>query len=93
MNLKLSKQKATTENSNLSPKKKKKTIENLDQIISVQVMPLCSVAKSCLTVCDLMDCSPPGSSVRGIFQARVQEQVAISSSRESSQPRDQALIS
>ena len=72
MNLKLSKQKATTENSNLSQKKKKKTTENLNQIISVQVMPVCSVAKSCLTLCDLMDCSPPGSSVRGIYQARVQ---------------------
>ena len=45
----------------------------------------CLVTRSCLTLCDLMDCSPPGSSVRGIFQARVQEQVAISSSRESSQ--------
>ena len=29
------------------------------------------VAQSCLTLCDPMDCSPPGSSVRGIFQARV----------------------
>ena len=30
-------------------------------------------AQSCLTLRDLMDCSPPGSSVRGIFQARVLE--------------------
>ena len=37
--------------------------------------------------------SPPGSSVHGIFQARILEQVAISSSRGSSQPRDQTLIS
>ena len=36
----------------------------------------------------IMDCSPPGSSVRGILQARILEWVAISSSRGSSQPRD-----
>ena len=35
------------------------------------------VAQSCATLCDPMDCSPPGSSVRGIFQARVLEWVAI----------------
>ena len=35
------------------------------------------VAQSCLTLSDLMDCSLPGSSVRGIFQARVLEWVAI----------------
>ena len=34
-------------------------------------MCVCSVAKSCLTLCDPMDCSPPGSSVHGIFQARI----------------------
>jgi len=38
--------------------------------------------------CDAVDCSPPGASVRGIFQARILEWVAISSSRGSSQPRD-----
>ena len=36
------------------------------------------VAQSCLTFCDPMDCSPPGSSVHGILQARVVEWVAIS---------------
>ena len=35
-------------------------------------------AQSCLTSCDPMDCSPPGSSIHGIFQARVLEWVAIS---------------
>ena len=35
------------------------------------------VAQSCLTLSDLMDCSPPGSSVHGIFQARVLELGAI----------------
>ena len=37
--------------------------------------------QSCLTLRDTMDCSPPGSSVHGIFQARVLEWVTMSSSR------------
>ena len=43
-------------------------------------------AQSCPTLCDSMDCSPPGSSFHGIFQARVLEWAAISSSRGTSQP-------
>ena len=39
------------------------------------------VAQSCPTLCDPMDCSPPGSSIRGIFQARVLEWGAIAFSR------------
>ena len=35
------------------------------------------VAQSCLTCSDPMDCSLPGSSIQGIFQARVLEWVAI----------------
>ena len=42
---------------------------------------------------DPMDCSLPGSSVHGVFQARIHKWVAISSSRESSQPRDRTHIS
>jgi len=45
---------------------------------------VCSVTRSCLTLCDPMDCSPPAASVRGILQARILEWVAISSSRGSS---------
>ena len=45
------------------------------------------------TLCDPMDCSPPGSSVHGILQARILEWVAMPSSRGSSQPRDQTHIS
>ena len=45
----------------------------------------CSVLSN---FCDLVDCSLPGSFVRGIFQARILEWVVISSSRESSQSRD-----
>ena len=46
------------------------------------------VTQSCPTLCDPMDCSLPGSSVHGIFQAIVLEWIAISFSRGSSQPRD-----
>ena len=41
------------------------------------------VAQSCLTLSHPMDCSPPGSSVHGIFQARVLEWVALAFSRRS----------
>ena len=51
------------------------------------------VAQSCPTLCDPMDCRPPGSSTHGIFQARVLEWVAISFSRGSYRPRDQTQIS
>ena len=48
---------------------------------------------SVVSVCDPMGRSLPGSSVRGIFQARILEWVAISFSRGSSQPRDQTRVS
>ena len=53
----------------------------------------CSVAQSCLTLRDPMDCRPPGSSVHGIFQARILEWVAISSSKGSSWLGDRTHIS
>ena len=46
------------------------------------------VAQSSPTLCDPMDCSLSGSSVHGIFQARVLEWIAISFSRGPSQPRN-----
>ena len=49
-------------------------------------MCACSVAQLCLTLCDPMDCSPPGSSFHRIFQARVLEWVAIYYSRGFSHP-------
>ena len=52
---------------------------------------VCSVVSHGL--CDPMDCRPPGFSVHGIFQARIMEQVLISYSRESSQPRDWTQVS
>ena len=54
---------------------------------------VCSVAQLCLTFCDPTDCSQSGSSVHGIFEARILEWVAISSARESSQSRDQTPAS
>ena len=51
------------------------------------------VAQSCPTLCDPVDCSLPGSSVHGILQARIMEQVATSFSRGSSQPRDGIQVS
>ena len=53
---------------------------------------MCVRAQACPTLCDPMDCSLPGSSVNGIFQARILEWVAISSSRGSSRPRDRTHI-
>ena len=51
------------------------------------------VTQSCPTLCNSMDCSPPGSSVHGILQVRILEWVAIPFSRGSSQPRDWTHIS
>ena len=56
-------------------------------------MCACSVAHLCLTLCDPMDCSPPGCSVHGILQARTLEWEAIRFSRGPSQPRDQTQVS
>ena len=53
---------------------------------------LCLVTQSCPTLCDLINCCPPGSSVHGILQARIMEWVAMPSSRGSSQPRDRIHI-
>ena len=49
--------------------------------------------QSCLTLCDPMDCSPPGSFVLGIPQARILERAAMPSSMGSSRPRDQTQVS
>ena len=50
-------------------------------------------AQSCPTLCSPRDCRPPGSSVHGILQARILEWVAMSSSAESSRPRDRTQVS
>ena len=54
---------------------------------------LCVLVQLCLTLCDPMDCSLPGSSVHEIFQARILEWGAIPFSRGSSPPRDRIRVS
>ena len=51
------------------------------------------IAQLCPTLCDLMDCGPPGSSVHGILQARILEWIAIPYSKGSSRPRNQTWVS
>ena len=50
------------------------------------------VAQSCLTLCNPMDCSSPGSSIYGIFQARILEWVVILFSRGSSPPKHRTQV-
>ena len=57
------------------------------------ILDLVAVAQLCPTLCNSMDCSLSGSSVHGIFQARVLEWIAISFCRGSFWPRDQTWIS
>ena len=65
------------------------TIKHSRLILYISRPVLCVlVAKSCLTLCNPMDCSPPGSSVHGIFWTRILEWVAIPFSRGSSWPKD-----
>ena len=54
---------------------------------------MCSVVQSSVTLCGPMDSRPSGSSVRGIFRARILEQVAISNSRGPSWPRNRTQVS
>ena len=53
----------------------------------------CSDTKLSLTICNPVDCSPPGSSIHEILQERILEWVAISFSRGSSRPRDRTPVS
>ena len=62
---------------------------NVDESEKVKVL----VIEPCLTLCDPMDCNPTGFSVHGIFQARILKWVAISFSREYSQPKDWTWVS
>jgi len=69
---------------------------NCDQVIYSGIIThnfLCPVTLSRLTLCNPVDCIPPGSSVCGILQARMLEWAAMPSSRGSSQPRDQTQVS
>ena len=60
---------------------------------SVKCISYCVlVTQSCPTLCDPTDCSPPGSSVRGILQVRILEWIAMSFSRGSSRLRDRTQV-
>ena len=62
-------------------------------LLSNYLLLLFVVTKSYLIVCSPMDCSLPGSSVHGILYTRILKWVAMTSSRGSSQPRDQTQVS
>ena len=62
---------------------------NLQPILTCCVV----LSLSHVWLCDLMDCSPPGSSVHGILQVRILERLATSSSRGSSRSRDWSRVS
>ena len=81
------------------PKSGIKPIFLVSPALAVDSLPLCHLGRplweyaaaakslqSCPTLCDPVDCSLPGFSVHGIFQAKILEWVAISFSRGSSQP-------
>ena len=72
------------------------TIPHLRGICPKPFPTVCVWAKSlllCPILCGPMDCSPPGSFVHGILQARILERVALPSSRGSSRPRDHTRVS
>ena len=70
------------------------TILTVHEILQARILESENeISQSCPTLCDPMDCSPPGSSVHGIFQARILERVAISFSRRSSKTRDWTQVS
>ena len=79
---------------------KKKQMEKKMEITTLSMHFLCVklkvkvlVTQSCPTLCDPIDCSPPGSSVHGILQAKILECTAILFYRVSSQPRNHTLVS
>ena len=67
-------------------------LQSVCDVLHPGVKNLCSVAQSCPTLCNPMDCSLPGSTAHGIFQARILKWVAISYSKGSSWPKDQTHI-
>ena len=57
-----------------------RSLDQEDPLEEERAAAAAALLQSCPTLCDPMDCSPPGSSVPGILQARILEWVAISSS-------------
>jgi len=72
---------------------RKSFFEHINICLYIHCCCCCLVSQSCPTLWDSIDCCPPGSSVHGIFQARILEWVAISFARGSSQPRDPIHVS
>ena len=62
-------------------------------ILVISVWKWSEITQSCPTLCNPVNCSPPGSSVLGILQPRILEWVAISFSRGTSQPRNRTQVS
>ena len=74
--------------------KAEKTVVKRNEIKKIYSQPsVCVLTQSCPTLCDPIDCNPPGSSVNGISQARMLEWVTVSYSKGSSWPRDQTRVS
>ena len=68
-------------------------VEKAENLVHLRCVHVVTSDMSDFSLCDHMDCSPPGSSVHGILQARILEWVAILFCRGSSQPRGQIHIS
>ena len=70
-----------------------KMLNHTNMLLALTEVLYVSVTQSCPTFCNPMDCSPQGSSIHGILQARILEWVAIPFSRGPFQPRDQTWVS
>ena len=75
-------------NTQMKGQNKVECLEKLSSLVIFQAC-MCLVTQSCPTLWDPLDCSPPGSSFLGVFQARILEWAAISFPRGFSWPRDQ----
>ena len=85
----ISKNKEYNQKMGRRPKQTSLKIRHTDGQVKVKML----VTQLCPTLCHLMDCNPPDSSVHGILQARILVGVAVSFSRESSQSRDRTQVS
>ena len=68
------------------------TVKSKVKVINLMFVNILVCAQSCPTLCNAMDCSPPGSSVHEISQAGILERIAISYSRGSFQSRDPTWV-
>ena len=73
--------------------KSRTRLRDWTELIRYHFMCHAKSLQSCPTLCDPVNCTPPGSSVHGILQARILELIAIPFSREASRPRDRTSMS